>query len=140
LFSRVGRLSRGRCSDDSAQACAARRYPDIRTIFSQAGGTMPFLIERYDTTDSTVPPLKSPVPEGFHAMARTFFYDTAQTSNPVALTPSRSRFADRLRHRLSVPHHVRARQGARRLSDLLADELRAIYRENAVRLLPQRAG
>jgi hypothetical protein len=65
LLSRVGWVSGGRCSDDSAQACTARRYPDIRTIFSHAGGTMPFLIERYDTTDSTVPQLKSAVPEAF---------------------------------------------------------------------------
>ena len=46
---------------------------------------MPFLIERYDTTDRTVPRLKSAVPEGFRAVARSFFYDTAQSSNPVAM-------------------------------------------------------
>lgn len=63
---------------------AAARYPDIRFIFSHAGGTMPFLIERFDNTDR-MPWVKEFAPEGYRAAARRFFYDTAQSSNLTAL-------------------------------------------------------
>src|ERR1700716_2961653 len=42
----------------------ARRFPDIRWIFSHAGGTMPFLIERFVRHPLLVPKAKETVPEG----------------------------------------------------------------------------
>lgn len=64
---------------------AAARYPNIRWIFSHAGGTMPYLIERFDTTDRVAAWVKAVAPEGYRAAARRFFYDTAQSSNAATL-------------------------------------------------------
>jgi predicted TIM-barrel fold metal-dependent hydrolase len=64
---------------------SAARYPDVRMIFSHAGGTMPFLIGRFDLWSRT-PPNPAIVPTGFRSHARRFFYDIAQATDPVALT------------------------------------------------------
>lgn len=64
---------------------AAGRFPEVRMIWSHAGGTMPFLIERFDYADRTVEKLKAAAPAGFRAAAGRFFYDTAQSSNRVAM-------------------------------------------------------
>ncbi len=53
----------------------AQRYPDIRFIFSHAGGTMPFLQHRF-VAQANEP---KAVPGVLAALER-FYYDTAQTS------------------------------------------------------------
>ena len=63
---------------------AADRWPDIKFIFSHAGGTMPFLIERFEVL-ARAPQAARMVPNGVKAALRRFFYDTAQTSNPAAM-------------------------------------------------------
>ena len=63
---------------------AADRWPDIRFIFSHAGGTVPFLIERFEVL-ARAPQAARMVPNGVKAALRRFFYDTAQTSNPAAM-------------------------------------------------------
>jgi predicted TIM-barrel fold metal-dependent hydrolase len=64
----------------------AVRYPDIRFIWSHAGGTAPFLAGRIE---GSVPRLKdyaTRLPKGaIHEMKR-FFYDVAGAANPGALT------------------------------------------------------
>jgi len=62
---------------------AARRFPGVKMIWSHSGGTMPFLIERFDGADRAGG-AKAQAPEGFRATAGKFFYDIAQSSNPVA--------------------------------------------------------
>jgi 6-methylsalicylate decarboxylase len=56
---------------------AAARYPNIRFIFSHAGGTMPFLIERFDF-QARAKDYKSELPHGVRYELRKFYYDTAQ--------------------------------------------------------------
>lgn len=68
---------------------SAARYSDVRMIFSHAGGTMPFLIGRFDLWSRT-PPNPEIVPAGFRSHARTFYYDIAQSANEVALTALKS--------------------------------------------------
>jgi predicted TIM-barrel fold metal-dependent hydrolase len=68
---------------------SAARYPDLRIIFSHAGGTMPFLMERFDLWSKT-PPAPKDVPLGFRAHARKFYYDIAQSSNAVSMTALKS--------------------------------------------------
>jgi predicted TIM-barrel fold metal-dependent hydrolase len=74
---------------------AAERFPDMRFIFSHAGGTMPFLIPRIIGRNMKVgpdglislsasDPARETGPERL-ALLRRFFYDTAQQANPVAL-------------------------------------------------------
>ena len=68
---------------------AARRFPHVKMIWSHSGGTMPFLIERFEGADRSAA-AKGQVPEGFRAAAAKFFYDIAQASNPVATAALRS--------------------------------------------------
>jgi 6-methylsalicylate decarboxylase len=64
---------------------AAHRFPDIRFIFSHAGGTMPFILERYTRHAQSDPALSARVPEGVLTYLKRFYYDTAQASHPHAM-------------------------------------------------------
>lgn len=64
---------------------AAHRFPDVRMIWSHAGGTMPYLIERFDVQDRSQEKLRLAAPGGYRAAAGRFFYDTAQAANSVAM-------------------------------------------------------
>jgi predicted TIM-barrel fold metal-dependent hydrolase len=66
----------------------ARKYPDIRIIWSHAGGTMPYLIERFTRMAESKEYAKL-LPDGFLHEARRFFYDTAQVANHTTLTCAR---------------------------------------------------
>src|SRR5207253_7797181 len=52
---------------------AAVRYPDVHMIFSHAGGSMPFLIERF-VNMARAPQLAAQFPEGFVGVAKKFYY------------------------------------------------------------------
>ena len=118
---------------------AAKRYPDVRMIFSHAGGTMPFLIERFEV-QSRMPGAAASLPSaGLSASLQSFFYDTAQTANPVAMGALRQvvpvsqiLFGTDFPYRTSLDHV----EGLRR-SGFSDAELAAIHRENALRLMPQ---
>jgi 6-methylsalicylate decarboxylase len=60
----------------------ALRYPKIKFIFSHAGGTVPFLVERFEQQAKWNP---QAAPQGAAPLLRKFFYDTAQSANPYAL-------------------------------------------------------
>lgn len=132
------------------------RFPDIRWIFSHAGGTMPFLIERFlnGTAAEIVPGLVTKgqggtgklgdnparVPKGVLYEIQKMYYDTAQQSNPVAMRALRTvvpvsqiLFGTDYPYR-NTPEHVK---GLVQGGVFNADELRAIDRDNAVRLLPR---
>ena len=64
---------------------AAAKYQDIDFIFSHAGGTMPFLIERFVRLPLNVRHVAALLPRGVEFELRRFHYDTAQSSNAVAL-------------------------------------------------------
>ncbi len=61
----------------------AGRYPDIRVIFGHAGGTMPFLTERFEVR-SKLGGYPRTLPDGPYPVPCHFHYDTAQASNPEA--------------------------------------------------------
>ena len=65
-----------------------RRFPDIRVIWSHAGGTMPYLIERF-VRMAEMAQYKALLPDGFLPEAQRFFYDIAQTANHTTLTCAR---------------------------------------------------
>ncbi len=132
------------------------RYPDIQWIFSHAGGTMPFLIERFlmGTAAEIVPGLvtkgqggagrvgENParVPKGVLYELQKMYYDTAQQSNPVAMRALRTVvpvsqivFGTDYPYR-GTEEHVKGLTGGGVFS---VEELRAIDRGNAARLLPR---
>jgi predicted TIM-barrel fold metal-dependent hydrolase len=63
---------------------AAERYPNVRMIFAHGGGTMPYLIERF-TSMAKGQKFAELLPQGFSGAASKFYYDTAWTSNAVAM-------------------------------------------------------
>ena len=65
---------------------SAIRYPDIRFIFSHAGGTLPFLTERLIRMPVIDRKLAVHVPNGVLHELKRFYYDTAWTANPHALS------------------------------------------------------
>ena len=62
----------------------AARYPEIRTVLSHAGGTMPYLIERF-TEYEKAPQMRERLPKGALHELRKFFYDTAWSTNRAAI-------------------------------------------------------
>jgi predicted TIM-barrel fold metal-dependent hydrolase len=116
---------------------AASRYGDTRFIFSHAGGTMPFLIDRFVQL-SELPALVSRLPDGLMPELKKFYYDTAQSANPTALhaltslvPPSQVLFGTDYPYRTSLDH-VTGLHGC----GFSASDLHAIESDNAHRLLP----
>ena len=116
---------------------AARRYPDVKLIFSHSGGTMPFLIERYDFLDRSGQG-KAGAPEGFRKEIAKFYFDIAQAANPVATRALRAVvptgqlvFGTDYPYRTPI-EHVQALEAAKVFD---RRELAAIYRGNLVRSL-----
>jgi 6-methylsalicylate decarboxylase len=64
---------------------AAHRFPEIRFIFSHAGGTMPFILERYTRHAQSDQALAARVPDGVLTYLKRFYYDTAQASHSSAM-------------------------------------------------------
>jgi predicted TIM-barrel fold metal-dependent hydrolase len=117
---------------------ASERWPDIRFIFSHAGGTMPFLIERFEFL-ARMPQAAKMVPNGVRAPLQRFFYDTAQASNTAALgalqqlvQPSQIVFGTDFPFRTSAEHVTNLAH-----CNLSAADLRRIERDNALTLLPR---
>jgi 6-methylsalicylate decarboxylase len=118
---------------------AAQKFPNVRMIWSHGGGSMPFLIERFDLADRSEA-AKAQAPAGFRAAASRFFYELAQASNPVATAA--------LRHVIPVNHilfgtdypfrtpleHV---QGLESGGVFSREELRGVYREHVQQGLPE---
>jgi 6-methylsalicylate decarboxylase len=116
---------------------ASQKYPDIRFIFSHAGGTMPFLIERF-TNLARTPPYAEKLPKGFAVEAAKMYYDTAQASNAAAMSAlrrvapmSQIVFGTDYPFRTSAEHV----KGLKDCGVFSAGEIRAIERENPARLL-----
>ena len=117
------------------------RYPDIRMIWSHAGGTMPFLIERFIRT-AQLPAYSKMFPGGFMPEAERFYYDTAQAANRTALTAARSVIpASHFIFGTDFPYRSSAEQveGLKRSGVFDINELRGIDRTNLAGLLPKYA-
>ncbi|HEV8437670.1 MAG TPA: amidohydrolase family protein [Methylomirabilota bacterium] len=118
---------------------ASVRFPDIQFIFSHGGGTMPFLTERFIRLPLANKELQARLPNGVAHELRRFHYDTAQAAHPMALASllklvpvSRVLFGTDFPFRTSEDH-------VKGLTEygLSAADLRAIDRDNALRLLPR---
>jgi len=118
---------------------AARRFPDVRMIWSHSGGSMPFLIERFDGADRG-PAAKAQAPDGFRAAAARFFYDIAQST---AAIPSRALkqlvpverivFGSDYPFRTTL-EHVKGLEAAKVYTPA---EIKGIYAGNVGRFLPE---
>jgi predicted TIM-barrel fold metal-dependent hydrolase len=121
----------------------AQKFRDIRWIFSHAGGTMPFLIERFVRNPLLDPKAKGTVPDGTLAELKRFYYDTAQTSNKSAMSalaaiipPSQIVFGTDFPYRTGIDHV----KGLREAGVFTDDQIASIERGNALKLIPRLAG
>lgn len=122
---------------------AASRYPDIRWIFSHAGGTMPFLLERFllqEKIQSRSLEGAAKIPKGVLHELQKLHYDTAQSANANALWPllriapvSQVLLGSDFPYR-EIGENV---QGLAQCGLLDAAALQAVERDNAARLLPR---
>jgi len=74
-----------RAAFNLAYTGALERYPNIRFILAHAGGTVPYLVARFDLIWFQDPELAERAPKGGLAYMRALFYDTALSANPHAL-------------------------------------------------------
>jgi predicted TIM-barrel fold metal-dependent hydrolase len=117
---------------------AASRYPDIRFIFSHGGGTMPYLMTRFEAL-ATRPDIAQRLPNGLLYEVRKLYYDTASLISPYPW-PTLLKLAP-VSHILfgtDFPFFS-ASAIAKGLRDvgLKASDLQAIERENALELFPR---
>ena len=75
-----------RAAFNLAYTGALERYPNIRFVLSHAGGTVPYLVGRFDLLWFTDDALVERAPRGGSAYMRDLFYDTALSANPHALS------------------------------------------------------
>ena len=114
------------------------RCPDVKFIFSHAGGTLPFLTERLVKMPELDRSLLPRVPNGVLYELKRFYYDTAWAAHPMALAS--------LTQLVGIPQVLFGsdypyRTGEDNVKGLVAygfgaADLRAIGRDNALRLLP----
>jgi 6-methylsalicylate decarboxylase len=120
----------------------AQKFRDIRWVFSHAGGTMPFVIERFVRHPQIDPKAKPTVPDGTLAELTRFWYDTAQSSNKgsmsalAAIIPaSQILFGTDFPYRTGIEHVTGLRNSGVFTEAQIAD----IERGNALKLLPRLA-
>ena len=116
----------------------AVRFPDIRFIWSHAGGTVPFLAGRIEGAASGA---KEALPNGFTAELKKFYYDLAGASNRGALASLLQLVAPtQIVFGTDFPPggtSVAVAKALREIGLFSENDLRAIDRGNAVRLLPR---
>jgi predicted TIM-barrel fold metal-dependent hydrolase len=75
-----------RAAFNLAYTGALELYPHIRFVLSHAGGTVPYLVGRFDLLWFTDDALVARAPQGGSAYMRSLWYDTALSANPHALS------------------------------------------------------
>ena len=114
----------------------AARFPDIRFIWSHAGGTAPFLAGRIDGASAGA---KDRLPNGFMSELKKFYYDLAGAANPGAVVSLLKLVTtQQILFGTDFPPGGTGLDVANTLVKLgvfSESDLRAIDRENAVRLL-----
>ena len=117
----------------------AARCPDAQFIFSHAGGTLPYVTERLTRLPVQNPTMQARVPNGVLHELQRFYYDTAWSAHPMALASLTKLVAvSQILFGSDYPY----RTGEDHVKGLIAygfgeADLRAIGRENALRLLPR---
>jgi 6-methylsalicylate decarboxylase len=119
----------------------AARCPDVNFIFSHAGGTVPFLTERLIQAPVINKNLAPRVPNGVLHELKRFYYDTAWAYNAVPLAALTKLVPiSQILYGSDFPY----RTGPGTVKGLMdygftQAQLKAIGRDNAVRLMPRLA-
>jgi predicted TIM-barrel fold metal-dependent hydrolase len=120
------------------QTATVARCPDISFIWSHGGGTVPYITSRLNGAGQKLP-------KGVTYELQRMYYDTAQAFNPYTM-PSFRKFVPVSQILFGTDYPLGGGSAAIVSKGLLADggftaaEMRAIDRENALRLLPRLRG
>jgi 6-methylsalicylate decarboxylase len=119
---------------------SAEQFPDIKWIFSHAGGTAPFLMQRFTFYFDARKDLQPRLPKGPAYYMQRFYYDTANamTIHPLAsltklVSPTQILFGTDFPFLTAKATAA----GLREVGLFSTADLQTIERENAVRLMPQ---
>ena len=117
----------------------AHRCSDIRFIFAHAGGTIPFITERMTWWAGVNKDLVAQMPWGPLHELRRFFYDTAFSANRHAMSSLLELVSvSQVLYGTDYPFRTCLENVAGLQScGLSAQDLHAIERDNAVRVMPQ---
>jgi predicted TIM-barrel fold metal-dependent hydrolase len=118
---------------------AATRYPDVRFIFSHAGGTLVSIAQRILGDEVTAERLAKAAERNsrlYHV--RRFHYDTAGSANPVQLQSLKLLVpASQIVFGTDTPlASLSGTVAGVRTSGLSVEEQRRVYRENLLQILP----
>jgi 6-methylsalicylate decarboxylase len=122
---------------------AAERYADTKFIFSHAGGTMPAVFTRFGVgqPDTVNEILARPADPGSRLFQlRRFFYDTAQSTNTPQMQSLKAIVGvSQIMFGTDYPFGANAAKQLQGLqtSGFSAEELKAIERDNALKILPR---
>jgi predicted TIM-barrel fold metal-dependent hydrolase len=127
-------------NDAGGTASMATRYPNIRFVWSHAGGSLIGLMNRFiGSANLTSQALaRTPAPNSRLHHLRRFYYDTAQSTNPLQMGALKGLVgAGQIVFGADYPYstivnHVEELKTV----GFSAEELRGIDRENALRILP----
>ncbi|HEX2363687.1 MAG TPA: amidohydrolase family protein [Bradyrhizobium sp.] len=117
----------------------AEKYPDINWIWSHGGGSITALYERFTVQALMRPPYKEKFTrDQVEKQIRRFYYDTAAIPNDVTLSALAKMVpVSQILYGTDFPYR-RAAEYTKPLAGFFkADDLKAVDRENALRLVPR---
>jgi len=115
------------------------KYPDINWIFSHGGGALTAFAERFLIQMVTTPPYKDKFTRAqVEGELKRFFYDTAQVSNTVTINALAQLVpVSQIVYGTDFPYRTAAEHTSGLAERFKGDDLKAIDRENALRILPR---
>jgi predicted TIM-barrel fold metal-dependent hydrolase len=118
---------------------AAQRYRDTNFIFSHGGGVLTAVAERLEIQMVSTPPYKGRFThEIVDGQLRRFYYDTAQVSNAVTIDALATLVpVSQIVFGTDYPYRTGAEHVRGLAAHFGAEELKAIDRDNALRILPR---
>lgn len=116
----------------------ATRFPNVKYIFSHAGGVLPFILERF-TRVGDLPGHKAKFPRGALHEIKKFFYEIAQASHPYAMSSLKSFMPiSQILFGTDFPYRTAADMGKGLVkSGFSPREIAAINHGNAAKLFPR---
>jgi predicted TIM-barrel fold metal-dependent hydrolase len=116
----------------------AARFPNIRFIWSHAGGTVPFLAGRIDGASNNA---KDRMPRGFVYEVKRFYYDLAGAANKGAVASLLQLVPPtQVLYGTDFPPGGNGRDVLKTIAEIgmfSEADLRAVERDNAVKLFPR---
>jgi len=116
---------------------AFRRYPDIKWLFSHAGGTIPMMAGRIAAFYDKNPKFKEILPDGVMAELAKLHYDTANATSVPAMTALlKLTSVSNVTYGTDYPYFPTDQNTNLQKLGLSAADMSAIEHGNAARLIP----